>query len=532
MDFKPRNIPIQNIQPLVYGLNTKLDPSMIQDAEMADCENFSIDDGIMSTSPGYIGWDNNPAPGPYWGGFTFTKTDGSIVNVRQRQDTLEYAPDGDSDWFPCTMPNVGSPASPLTLTQCQPTFAALNNIIIFTNGHESVLSSTDGITWAAQASLPKCKVVVENAKNRLLYLAQTDSNKQFRFDWSNINDPLTIDAESYSLVDPNNNGFIVGAGLTPNGTTLIFKELGVYEVSDYVDNGIIDINFIGATKCASHQSIATTNNSVIWHSMDGVSEYIGGTIRQIMGRISMIGRNDVARADLFCGAFYNNKYFLSIPDADVSTDYNSQEYIFHLNIGRQDSEQPYAITRNRRYIGCYFKEFAVFDYGADNTLYIGDSRPATTSGSPAVYDNMVFGWINDYRDTDFGDGLDGEAQTCFFTTKYFTKSVPYYAKKFKRIFANLKITSNATFKVSYRFLPYGAWTDIDATIEVAQLEFLEGYGFSEGYGFAQDSLESIFIDMNNPEKPRGIQFKFETTTIKDISILSMAFSYMLKGKFK
>ena len=516
------------------GLNDRMDASAITEQEIADCENFSIENGSLVTSAGYVQWDDAPQShyGPYWGGFMFKKADGTMVDVRQRRDTLEYSSNGGTTWLPCTMPTTGSPATTLKLTQCQPTFAALNDICVFTNGFENVLSSTNGITWTIQAGLPKSKVVFENAKNRLVYLAQTGVNRQFRFDWSGINDPLTIGASSYQLVDPNNNGPIMGAGLTPDGTTLLFKEAGAYTISDFVDNGIIDINFIGLTRCTNHHTICTTDHSVMWHSYAGVSEYMGGQIRTVFGKINLNGRNDVYRYDLICAAFYNNKYRISMPDADISTDYNSQEYLIHTNVLRQDATQPYAITRNRRYIGCYFIEDNVFAYGRDVTLYFGDSRPVTTSGSPAQYVNTIFAFINDYRSDNYVGGLNGSPQTCFFATKYFTENMAYYSKKYKKMFADIKLFNTTNFVFSYRFLPYGAWVDTSITTTANDIDFDEGFGFSGGYGFSQDTLGTEFLDINNPEKPRGIQFKISVSTIQDITILNMAYSLLVKPKFK
>lgn len=518
---------IKTLPTFSLGLNDQTDPSDINDAEVADIENFSIDEGVLKTAPGYVCTDSAPQshPGPYWGGFTFIKANGTIKHIRQRQNILEYSADGIT-WTACTMPGTVA-----TLTQVQPCFAALNDTVICTNGTESVISSTDGITWTAQASLPKSKVVFENAKNRLLYLAQTGTNGQYRFDWSDINQPLTVQAASYELVDPNNNGMVIGAALTPDGTSLIHKEGGVYSVADIVDDGIVDINFIGKATCINHHTIATTNNSVIWAGYSGVYEYMGGTIQNIFGHINPLGRNNSSSTSLFCGAFFNNKYHLSMPDTTVSTTYNSQEYIIYKKIVRSDAVQPYVITRNKRYFGCYWVADSTASGTRNMTLYVGDSRPVSTTGSPAQYVNTLFGWVNDYRNPTLG-GLNGSAQTCYFTTKYFTEGIPYYSKKFKRLFSYISLSQTTGITLSYRFLPTGGWVDMATSVQASAMEFSEGYDFSEGYSFIQDTSGTVFVDINNPEKPRGIQFKISLSTTKDLSILSMAFSFLPKLKFK
>jgi hypothetical protein len=154
---------IHSVNTIGLGMNDMLDPSVIADQEIADCENFSVEEDTITTAPGYVLWDDSPQshPGPYWGGFMFKKSDGYMVDIRQRKGILEYAIDGDSEWLPCNMPTAGSPASTITLTQTQPCFAALNDICIFTNGYEDVMSSTDGINWTIRGTLPKSKVVFD-----------------------------------------------------------------------------------------------------------------------------------------------------------------------------------------------------------------------------------------------------------------------------------------------------------------------------------------------------------------------------------
>jgi hypothetical protein len=532
--FKPQRLPIQNLPTFRYGLNDMQSPDEIRDDELADVENFSVEEDSLATAPGYARWDDDYAnhPGPYWGGVAFVKSDGYIVEVRQRQDKLEYVLDGGETWAECTLPTTGSPATTISLSQVPCTFTHLNDTLLFANG-QYVMSSTDGVTWTNETSLPLCKVVFHNGKNRVLFLNQVSN--PFRFDWSDINDPLTVGASAYQLVDPNNNGKIVGAGLTPEGTTLIFKDSAVYSVSDYVDAGIIDINFIGNVTIASHQSICTTENSVMWAGFDGVYEYIGGVIRYIFGRINPIGRNDVYRGELYCAAYYNNKYHLSKPDADIDYEYNCQEYVVYKQMLRNDPIQPYVVTRNRRYFGMYYVSDFEYSYGRDIALNAGDSREEFTTGSPAAYGNTFFGYINDYRWVEDA-GLAGEEQTCYFVTKYFQQNIPYYVKKFKKVFLSCKFDSAVDIIISYRFDPFDQWTDntVPVTSSEIEIEYDDGDSgtFSEGYGFSQQAIANLFVDIENNEKPRGIQFKVSVTSIQDVTNFGMAYQFRPKIKFK
>lgn len=519
------------------GMNTQQTPEEISDIEMADCENWSVEEDSIILAPGYSSWDDDSLPGPYWGGFGFVKSDGTIIDIRQRQDMLEYAVDAGSVWATCTLPTTGSPATAISLTQKPCTFAVLNNTLLWANGTEDIMSTTDGITWTARPSLPDAAVVMNNGANRMLFLNQTAS--KYRLDWSDLNDPLTVNASAFQLIDPNSNGALKGAGLSPDGTNILFKERGAYAVSNYVTDGIVDINFIGNCNFACHQTVATTENSIMFGGWDGIYELIGGTIRHISGKITEIGRNDVLKTDLQCGAYYNGKYHLSKPDADISLDYNSQEYIVYKKLGRNDASQPYVITRNRRYFGMYYIEDGQYDYGRDIALLVGDSRP-TTSGSPAV-ENHLFAFVNDYRLTESADfqlelGLAGEAQDAFFVTKFFTGDIPYYVKRFKKVFSHFKVTQDLTVTVSYRFLPYGAWTDTTSNLTAGSLDMEYDSGeegaFEEGFSFATDTLGTIFTDIENTEKPRGIQFKVSVSSVDDVTLYSMAYQYRVKTKFK
>jgi len=546
MAFKAKNYRIQNLSTFRLGLNTKQSPDEIQDSELAYVENFVAESDSLASSPGYSTYDSDiqAHPGPYLGGYMFAKSDGSMVDVRQRIDKLEYSIMGDGVWVECTLPTAGSPAATISLTQTQCTFAVLNDIMVWTNGIDTVMSSTDGITWTLEPTLPISKVVFENAKNRLIYLGQKDS--PYQISWSGINSPLTIGANSFQLVDPNNHGKIVGAGLTPEGSTLIFKESGLYNISDYVDDGIIDMNFVGTITCLNHQSIVTTSNSVIWCGFAALYEFIGGQVRQIAGRISWEGEYAINESSGFlaCAAFYNGKYYLSLPDARISELYNAVEFVIDTNLRRDDALQPYVITRNKRFFGMYFKETFEFDYGLDDTLYVGDSRSIEllpTSGSPAVMENPIFAWLNAFRSVSspfyaIEEGLGGYSQPAEFQTKYFTNDVPFFVKKYKKVFANCKFSDRLDIMVGYRFDPFEEYTMVTVPVETQQIPWLLEDGntgnFVEGFGFSQASIANIFIDIENAEKPRGIQFRVKINEIKDVTNFGMAYKYQVKQNFK
>jgi hypothetical protein len=535
MTFKPARLPIKNLADFGLGLNDQLQASEIRDSELSDCENVSVDEGVLKSAPGFARWDNGNNPGPYWGVYAFKKSDGTLNTIRQRKDVLEYAIDGGEDWVACTLPATGSPAATVSLTQKHPTFCTLNDICVFANG-QVVMYSSDGITWTNKTDLiyggDIPDIVFNSGRNRLLYTV----NSKSLIWWSEINSPLVVGVDSWQYIDPNAGQALVGLALTPQGSLLCFKEGGVYELDD-ITSGMVGVNFIGSAKCSSHHTICTTKHSVIFGSWgDLVSEYVSGVIRNISGNITIIGRNNSVKENLFCAAYYNDKYRISIPNADVSADYNAQEYVFDLSKLRDDPYQPYVITRNTRYYGCYGIEDAIFDYGRDITLYVGDSRPETTSGSPATYDNDLFAFVNDYREPYFTQGLDGEAQYCYAVTKFFTENLPFYVKRYKKLFANLKVDQDLTVTFSYRFAPYGSWTDYQVMFSASELDMTYDDGsvgvFSEGYGFSDEILGDSFIDIENSDKPKGIQFKISWSSINDVTIYGLAYNFRPKQKFK
>lgn len=532
MTFIPKSTSVQNIPTLRYGMNNQQEADEILDYELSDCENISIDEDSMKSAEGYVQFGNE-SEGTYWGIYQFKKSDGTQRLIRQRGSILEYDSNGSGDWQPCTLPTTGSPATPISLTEIAPTWATLNDIVLYSNGTDYVMSSSDGITWVQRTGLPKSRVIMNNNKNRILFMAQPAAYS--RVDWCDINDPLTINASSYQLIDPNNGEVLIGGAVAPDGTNLVFKENSVYQISDYTTDGMIDVNKIGSVRLSSHHSIANTEDSVMFMGQDGIYEYKMGGIYKISGKINMLGRNAITNKSLCCGAYIESKYHLSIPDSDISQTYNSQEYIVYKKQVRNDSTQPYAITRNRRYFGCYaIEDYDIAGGGKRVRLYAGDSRPST-SGSPAE-SNTLFCYINVYRDTTITQGLNGEPQECWFITKFYTGKVPYYVKKFKKFFFNLKLDNDTTVVVGYRFSPYQEFTEVSQSATGGDIDFvyddLTTGGFGDGFGFSSTTSSDQFIDIENEENPRGIQFRIRTNQVNDATVLGLAFSYRVKQRFK
>jgi hypothetical protein len=531
MAFKGNVFQVRNIPNFAGGMNTKMASDEILDNELADCENITIDEVSATSACGYVSWDNSVHVGPYWGIYQFVKSDGTQRLIRQRQGILEYDSDNAGTWVACTLPTTGSPATTVSLTQKLCTFVTLNNTVLWCNGTNSVMSSTDGITWTLRSSLPK-GILLNNAKNRILFLEAGTS----KIWWSDINDPLTVGVSAWQYINPNDGQNLVGGCISPDGSVLIFKTGSVYAIDDITLDtvGVNPIGSVGNIRVSNHHSICSTENSVIFMGVDGLYEYIGGTIRKISGRMNFGGRNAIYNYSIIVAAYYAGEYHLSMPDADVATNYNAQEYIVHKNIPRNDSEQPYVISRNRRYFGCYGVEDYLSGTSREVTLYAGDSRTVAV-GSPAAIPGE-FVWINVFRDSASVQGLNGSTQSCWFVTKFFTEDIPYYVKKYKKLFTELKVTQSSSFTIYYRFDPYGSWNAIQLTADTSEVDWTYDDGssgeWSDGFGFSYEALTRTFSPIEMTEKPRGIQFKVYFDTINDITILSMAYTFMPKPKFK
>lgn len=518
---------LRYIQHLSGGMNDNDDASEIENNEMADCENFEVDQKKIRTAGGYVGYDDATNAGPYWGGYHAKFSDGTNRLIRQRQDTLEYD-DGAGSWTECTLPTSGSPATTVTLTQIPCRMEMLNDIIIWTNGTDTVMSSTDGITWTLRSGLPKSKVVFNNGLNRLIYLAQPLAPS--KVEWSDINDPLTIGASSYQFIGKNDGQDIVDAVKTPTGGMLLFKTSRFYEISD-ITMDMIAVDPIGESPICPNTAVAT-ENSAMWTGFDGIYEFSGGIARKISGNIKRTGRMAWGTTAYMCASYFNHKYWLSCPNGSDS--YNSQQFVVDRNNPTGKPTNPYLITRNVRYIGCYINEDREVSNVRRKRLYFGDSR-TTATGSPATVPG-VFAYINDDHDDGVTQGLDGSAQSAYFTTKFFNEKRPFYLKRYTKFFTDLITEQDTEFTLAYRFDHLAQWIEVAKSLEAPSLDIEYDDGdsgdFSEGYGFAAQAVSQVFHDLETQPNIRGIQFKITTNQINDVTFYGLAYKVLSKNNFK
>jgi hypothetical protein len=319
----------------------------------------------------------------------------------------------------------------------------------------------------------------------------------------------------------------------------VFKDEFVYEITN-ITYGFADVGIAARTKLADHKTIATTEDSVIFCGYDGPYEYIGGRVRYLFGEVKKKDRNFTLRNVGFVAAYFFRKYYLALPDANVSSLYNSQEYIIDRNLPGPSQNQPYAITRNRRYVGCYGIEDETGSIGPTLravSLYYGDSRIST--GSPAT-GGTIYGYINSFELTSaegYTQGLNGEAQDCYFTTKFFTNDEFYYEKKYRKFYFSAKSEETVNFTVSYRFDPYESFQSATVTSEGVTLEweYDDGStgGWAEGFDWAFTGISHNFVDVeNSSDTPRGIQFKISWSTVEPVEIIDLSFNFRPKNKYR
>ena len=515
---------IRNIPNLSGGLNDFADPTEIGDNEMAACENFEVDDKTIKTAPGYVMYYSAPTSGSpasiipdrFWGIFHARFSSGTQRLIRQRGSTLEYD-DGSGNWTNCTLPNYASPATTVVLAQVQCSFEMLNDIVLWSNGYDSVMSSTDGITWTLRSSLPKAKKLLHNGLNRILYLAQPSVPS--RIDWSDINDPLTIGASNYQFIGKNDADDIVDAVITPTGGLFINKTTRFYSISD-VTEGTVSVDPLGYAPCVGRTAVST-ENSIIWAGPNGEIYEYAGQVAVISGNLS---RSNIApqNTSLMTAVYFNGKYRLALPE--TSNNYNSIELVVNRKLYTGKTENPYVITRNRRNIGCY---------GVENRFVSSVSRTRLYFGA-SLY-SALFGYINDFRDATVTQGLNGGEQTCYFSTKFFQENDPYYLKRYVKAFIDVFVEQETDFTVSYRFDKNGQWTDVSMTASGEDIDWVYDDattgGFTEGYSFSGLATNKMFQDLEKTEDPYGIQLKITVSTNKDVSFYGLAYRFLTKGKF-
>jgi len=521
---------LRNLPNLRTGLNNHYDAGEILDTDMADCENVEVDTRTIRSASGYV--DYGGATGPFWGGFNARFSNGTERIIRQRGTTLEYD-GGSGTWTGCTLPIIGSPAATVVLTQVPCSFAMLNDKVLWSNGTDSTMQSTDGITWtiptygSPAAELPKARVLFNNGLNRILFLAiPTEPSKVY---WSNINDPLTISANAYQVFGANDGQEIQDAVLTPNGGMLLFKTNRFYSISD-ITMDTVSTEPVGEAPCVRYTAVAT-ENSVIWAGPDGtIYELQGGVPTEISDNLEPLS---ISYPYKMRGVYFNGKYRLAFPSG--SDAYNSYEYVVDRNNLTGVQKNPYSITKNQRYIGCYIKEDRESSNVRRTRLYFGDGRTEAI-GSPAAVPS-TFSYINDTHDTGVTQGLNGDSQTCYFTTKFFTEDSPYFLKRYVKYFLDMTSASDQTITVSYRYDQFEQWTDTSILTTAADIDWIydnsETGGFNEGYSFSDASAVRKFKDLEQTGTDRnGIQFKLSWSSVNDVEILTQAYKFLVNRNFK
>lgn len=515
---------LRSIPNLRTGLNNRYDSSEIADTDMSDCENVEVDVRSIRSAGGYVDYGGDT--GPFYGGFHAVFSDGTNRLIRQRGAILEYDSDGAGTWVACTLPTDGSPAETVTLTETACSIAMLGDTVMWSNGTDTTMSSADGITWALEAALPKAQVLFNNGLNRLLYIAQPASPS--KVEWSDVNDPTTVGASAYQYINPNDGQGIEDAVLMPNGGMLLFKTFSFYQISD-ITFDMTAVDPIGEAPCVRHTA-AATENSAIWAGPDGkIYEFDGAKANVISDQID---RLNITKPTTMRGVYYKNKYRLAVPNG--SDAYNSYEYVVNRQVNTENRLNPYVITKNQRYIGCYIFEDREVNDVRRVRLYMGDSR-VDAEGSPAEVPG-VFAYINDEHDTGVTQGLNGVAQDCYFTTKFFTEDVAFFIKRYTKFFSQVKSSADQTLTLSYRSDPFVQWTDVDFELTSDDIDFVFGDGstggFSEGYSFSYEVTDSGFVDLERAGTDvRGIQLKISWSAINDVEILGLAYKFLIKNNF-
>lgn len=514
---------IRHLPNLATGLNNQYDAGEILDTDIADMENIEVDSKSIKNAGGYV--DYGSSEGPFWGIFNARFENGVETMIRQRQGTLEYD-NGAGEWTECTLPTAGSPASTVVLTQRGCSFAMLNDTVLWSNGEDVVMSSSDGITWTLEGDLPKSQVLFNNGLNRILFLAQPGDPS--RIDWSDINTPLTVGADSYQYFGKNDGQEIQDAALLPNGAMILFKTNRFYEISD-VTLDTVSTSPIGEAPCVRY-TVQSTENSVIWAGPDGkVYELFGGVPNFISDNIQ---RLNITKPQSMRAIYHNNKYRLAVPEG--SNDYNSVEYVISRNIQSGRQNNPYVITKNTRYIGCYGREDREVGGSRRSRVYFGDSRKVAI-GSPASIPG-VFAWINQEHDQAVTQGILGQAQDCSLTTKFYTENGTYSLKRYVKYFINLKSSASQEITIGYRFAPFEAFTEIKLLTSAPTITWMfsdsSTGNFNEGFGFsAEADLREYKSLERGATEPRGIQFKISWSSIQDVEILSQAVKFLSKTTF-
>ena len=236
--------------------------------------NFDFDRilGSATVIPGNALLGNSTGLGKCLGGTTFVKSNGTKVviavfnNAGGTSAALYYLNAG--TWTACT-------AAALTVNlDC--VFVTLLNEVVVSNGTDTVVSSTDGITWAAAggnldvANFPKMKTMIEwhdqiygvlNNSDRVLFSSTPTGGA---ISWTSGNGYIDVEPED-------GGGTIVALSKVPN-YILFFKERSLKRwdgQSTYPD----DMMNIGTI---SQKTVCVNKSSCFFINQQGVYETNGG----------------------------------------------------------------------------------------------------------------------------------------------------------------------------------------------------------------------------------------------------------------
>lgn len=475
-----RQRPIIPIPLPLYGLNDKQSPYAISDFEAADLENVLIGAKIMQSRQGYVTHGITSGSGPIYNAIDYRKSDGTNIEIRQRETAIEKLNTANNTWEALSLP--------ITLTAgYKVNFQILNNLLLIANGIDSDLSF-DGTTVTERSTLPKAKyqIIIDN---RIVKL--TDAGVVW---FSEINDPLTYDALSFINIDPNNAAIGKGLGET-NGQVIVFKQNKKYTLTQLVGGTVIPMD--GDISTVSHYSIISTGSTLIFLGANGWYEIRGSGTYLISGHINF-DNLDKSRLINAHAVFFNDRYRCFVTESGSS--YNNLEYVIYTHLRTPFEDNPYPITKNRGLYGqCYYKTLR----SNQELIYFGESR--STSGSPATNYSDVYEMFNGYSD-------NGSAIAAYFTSKLFDHGVPYFSKRYKRLYTRIINQAGLVYYVAYRFSTTAGWSEQALSISETVLSWLlddssETDIWYEDIDWVFEGSEDEYTPISNTGRPKTIQFR-------------------------
>ena len=501
-----RQRPIIPVPLPLYGLNDKYSPYAIHDLESAGLENVIIGANIIQTRPGYSTHGTTSGVGPILNAIDYRKSDGTNIEIRQRAATIEKLDTNTDTWTALSLP--------ITLTsgyKCN--FQVLNNLLLISNGIDSDLSY-DGTTVTERSTLPKTPYQIV-MQNRIVKLTSAGI-----LWFSDTNDPLTYDALSFINVDPNNAAMGVGVGEL-NGQVVAFKQNKKYSVTQLVGGTVVPLD--GDVSTVSHFSIVSTGSTLIFLSSNGWYEIRGSSTEPISGHITF-DTLDKSRLQNAHAIFYDNRYRCFVTESGNS--YNNLEYVFHTHLRTPFFDNLYPVTKNRGLNGyCYYKTLRT----GQETLYFGESR--SSSGSPVTNHSDVYQMFSGFTD-------NGTAVEAYFTSKLFDNGVPYFSKRYRRLYTRIINATGLTYYVAYRFSTTAGWNEQALSIAETALTWVmddasEITEWSEGIDWPFEGAEDDYTPLSNTGRPKTIQFRNRiSSSVAQGQWIYQAYRLRVRDKFK